>query len=142
MVMFSRKQANICVTVLFQSTPEIGVRFLGFFTFFIYENLTQEYNLLPDCAFGLFTYVCSKNCMSGFSASDFNLSKSGNILFRKMSSEKWLFRSASFSLVGKITRSAWTLVDDSCWATCKCNILCTTSRTEISLWKTPISNFW
>ena len=32
-----------------------------------------------------------------------------------------------------------TLVDGSCWATCKCNILRPTSCTEISLWKRPIS---
>ena len=64
---------------------------MGFFTFFIYENVDQEeYNLLPDCAFGPFTHVCCKNCMSDFSAFVLNLRKSGNILFRKMPSGKCL----------------------------------------------------
>ena len=39
---------------------------------------------MPDCVLGPFTYVCCKNCMSGFSAFVLNLSKSDNILFRKM----------------------------------------------------------
>ena len=73
MIVFLCKQANICVSALLnvslrKSTPEIREKFLRFFTFFIYENINQEYNLLPDCVFGSFTYVCSKNCMSGFSA--------------------------------------------------------------------------
>ena len=60
MIMFLCKQANICVSVslhvsLRKSTPEIGVKFLGFFSFFIYENVNQEYNLLLGCAFGPFT---------------------------------------------------------------------------------------
>ena len=56
-----------------KSTPEIREKFLEFFTFFIFENINQEYNLLPDCAFGSFTYVCWENCMSGFSAIVLNL---------------------------------------------------------------------
>ena len=40
--MFSRKQANICVTVLFQSTPEIGVRFLGFSLFSFMKTLLKS----------------------------------------------------------------------------------------------------
>ena len=64
--------------------PEIGVK-LVFFTFFINffcANMNQEHGLLPDCAFGPFTQVYCENCMPGFSAFVFNLSKSGNILFR------------------------------------------------------------
>ena len=50
--------------------------------------------------------------------------------------------SASLSSVGEITH--WCMNfhcfnDGSCWATCKCNILCPTSCIEISLWKRPIS---
>ena len=52
---------------------------------------------MPDCAFGPFTYVCCKNCMSGFSTFVLNLSKSGNILLRN-----YLFSSASLLLVGEI----------------------------------------
>ena len=51
---------------------------------FFYENINQEHNLLPDCAFELFTYAYCENCMSGFSAFVLNLRKSGNILFRSM----------------------------------------------------------
>ena len=63
MIVFLCKQANICVSVLLhvslrKSTPEIGVKLLGFFTFFIYENVNQEYNLLPRCAFGPSIYLC------------------------------------------------------------------------------------
>ena len=64
--------------------PEIGVK-LVFFTFlinFFCGNINQEHNLLPDCAFGSFTYVYCENCMSGFSAFILNLSNSGNTLFR------------------------------------------------------------
>ena len=54
---------------------------------------------MPDCDLGPFTYVCCKNCMSGFSAFVFNLSKSNNILFRKMPNEIYLFSSAPLLLV-------------------------------------------
>ena len=41
--------------------PEIGVKliFFSFFINFFVEN--QEHNLLPDCAFGSFTYVYCEN---------------------------------------------------------------------------------
>ena len=53
------KQENICMSTLLhvslrKSIPEIGVKFLVFFNFFInffYENINQEHNLLSDCAF-------------------------------------------------------------------------------------------
>ena len=61
------KQASICMSVLLhvslrKSTPKIRVKLFIFFTFFIsfYENINHEHNLLPDCAFGPFTYVCCK----------------------------------------------------------------------------------
>ena len=60
---------------------------------------------MPDCVLGPFTYVCCKSCMSGFSAFVLNLSKSGNILFRKMPNGSYLFSSASLLLVGEITHS-------------------------------------
>ena len=69
---------------LWKSTSEIGVEFLVFFTFFHYffnENINQGHNLLPDCAFGPFTYVYCENVMSDFSGFILNMSKSGNILF-------------------------------------------------------------
>ena len=110
-----------------------------FFTFsinFFYENINQEHNLgIPNCVLGPFTYVCCRNYMSGFSAFVLNLSKSDNILFRKMANGIYLFSSAWFV----IDRRDKTLVDGSCWATCKCNILHPISCTEISLWKRPIS---
>ena len=47
----------------------------------------------------------AKIVKQGFSAYALNLSKSGNILFRKMSSGKCLFSSTSLTLmVGEITR--------------------------------------
>ena len=107
------KQANITflcecfITCLRKSAPEIGVKCLVFFTFFIsffYENINQEHNLLPDCAFGPFPCVCCKNCMSGYSAFVLSLSKSDNISFRKMPNGICLFCSASWSLVGEITQ--------------------------------------
>ena len=55
---------------------------------------------LPDCALGPFTYVCCESCMSGFSVSIVNLSKSGNILFRSVPNGNGLFSSAYLSLVG------------------------------------------
>ena len=45
-------------------------------------------------------YVCSENCMSGFSTAVLNLSKSGNIFFRQMPNGDCLFTSASLSSVG------------------------------------------
>ena len=56
-----------------------------------YENINQEHNLLADCAFEPFTYVCCENCMPGVSAYILNLSKSGNILFRSMTNGNCLF---------------------------------------------------
>ena len=53
---------------------------------------------------------------------------------QKMSNENCLLSSACLSL--ELT-GAWTSSDGSCWATCKCNILCLTSYTEINLWKRP-----
>ena len=58
---------------------------------------------MPDCVLGPFTYVCCKNCMSGFSAFVLNLSKSDNMLFRKMPNGIHLFSSASLLLVVEIT---------------------------------------
>ena len=60
--------------------------------------INQGHKLLPDCAFG--PYVCCENCVSGFSAFVFNLSKTGNILFRSMQNGNCLFSSASLLLVG------------------------------------------
>ena len=80
--------------------PEIGVKLI-FFTFFINffcGNINQEHSLLPDCAFGPFTYVYCENCMSDFSAFVLNLSKSGNILFRSISNGNFLFNSASVAI--------------------------------------------
>ena len=67
------------------------------------SDLYSRDNLLPDCAFGPFICVCCKSCMSGFSAYVLNLSKSGNILFRKMLNGNCLISSESLSLVGEIT---------------------------------------
>ena len=50
----------------------------------------------------LSAYVCRKTYMPGLSAFGLNLSKSGNILFRKMSNGE-IVSSASLSLVGEIT---------------------------------------
>ena len=87
MIMFLYKQKNICVSVLShvslrKSTPAIGVKFLRFFTFFMYENINQEYNLLCQ--------TLPLDLPSDFSVFVLNLSKSGNILFRKMPSGKCL----------------------------------------------------
>ena len=59
---------------------------------------------MPDCVLGPDTYVCCKNCMPDFSACVLNLSKSDNILFRKMPNGIYLFSSASLLLGGEITR--------------------------------------
>ena len=62
---------QLAVALLEKSIPEIEIKLLVFFTFFInffYENINQEHNLLPDCASGTFTYVCCENCMPGFFA--------------------------------------------------------------------------
>ena len=67
------------------------------------SDLYSSDNLLPDCAFGPFTYVCCKSCMSSSSAYVLNLSKSRNILFRKILNGNCLFSSESLSLVGEIT---------------------------------------
>ena len=106
------KQGNICMSFLCISSCITTCqsekkytwncsKILGIFHFFyelFYENINQEHNLgMPDCAFGPFTYVCCKNCMSGFSTFVLNLSKSGNILLRN-----YLFSSASLLLVGEI----------------------------------------
>ena len=57
-----------------------------------YENINQEHNLLSDCAFEVFAYVCCENCcMAGFSVFVLNLSKSGNILFRSKPNGNCLF---------------------------------------------------
>ena len=62
------KQANICISILLhvslrKRTPDIGVKFFVFFTFFInYENINQEHNLLPDCAFGPLRYAAKLVC--------------------------------------------------------------------------------
>ena len=107
---------------------------------FFMKTLIKSNLGMPDCVLGPFSYVCCKNCMSGFSAFVLNLSKSDNILFRKMPNGIYLFSSASLLLGGEITRwCTWTLSDGSWWATCKCNILRPISCTEISLWKRPIS---
>ena len=95
--MYLCQQVNICLRKSTWSWSKI----LGIFhCFHLWKH--QGYNLLPDSAFRPFTYVCCKNCMSGFSAFVLNLNKSGNILFRKMPSGKCLFSSASLSLVGEI----------------------------------------
>ena len=144
------KQANICISVLLhvslrKSTPEILVKFFVF-TFFI--NFFKK-TLIKSIIYcqtvpldHLSAYVCRKTCMPGLSAFGLNLSKSGNILFRKMSNGE-IVSSASLSLVGEITHWCMNfdcLDDGSCWATCKCNILCPTSCIKISSWKRPISN--
>ena len=49
---------------------------------------------MPDCVLGPFTYVCCKNCVSGYFDFVLNLSKSDNILFRKMANGIDLFSSA------------------------------------------------
>ena len=141
------KQANITflcecfITCLRKSAPEIGVKCLVFFTFFIsffYENINQEHNLLPDCAFGPFPCVCCKNCMSGYSAFVLSLSKSGNISFRKMPNGMSFLFSIMVIGRGDYSVGAWTSSDGSCWATSKCKILCPISCTKISLWKRPV----
>ena len=48
---------------------------------------------MPDCVLGPDTYVCCKNCMPDFSACALNLSKSDNIVFRKMPNGIYLFSS-------------------------------------------------
>ena len=144
------KQANICISVLLhvslrKSTPEILVKFFVF-TFFITFFMKTLIKSIIYCQTvpldHLSAYVCRKTCMPGLSAFGLNLSKSGNILFRKMSNGE-IVSSASLSLVGEITHWCMNfdcLDDGSCWATCKCNILCPTSCIKISSWKIPISN--
>ena len=144
------KQANICISVLLhvsqrKSTPEILVKFFVF-TFFINFFMKTLIKSIIYCQTvpldHLSAYVCRKTCMPGLSAFGLNLSKSGNILFRKMSNGE-IVSSASLSLVGEITHWCMNfdcLDDGSCWATCKCNILCPTSCIKISSWKRPISN--
>ena len=144
------KQANICISVLLhvslrKSTPEILVKFFVF-TFFINFFMKTLIKSIIYCQTvpldHLSAYVCRKTYMPGLSAFGLNLSKSGNILFRKMSNGE-IVSSASLSLVGEITHWCMNfdcLDDGSCWATCKCNILCPTSCIKISSWKIPISN--
>ena len=144
------KQANICISVLLhvslrKSTPEILVKFFVF-TFFINFFMKTLIKSIIYCQTvpldHLSAYVCRKTCMPGLSAFGLNLSKSGNILFRKMSNGE-IVSSASLSLVGEITHWCMNfdcLDDGSCWATCKCNILCPTSCIKIRSWKIPISN--
>ena len=63
--------------------------------YLFYENINQEHKLgMPDCVLGPFTYVCCKNCVSGYFDFVLNLSKSDNILFRKMANGIDLFSSA------------------------------------------------
>ena len=118
-------------------------KILGVFPFFyqlFYENINQEHNLgMPDCVLGPFTYVCCKNCMSGFSVFVLNLSKPDNILFRKMPNGIYLFSSALLLLIGEITHWCMNFQWYSCWDTYKCNKLRPISCIEISLWKMPIS---
>ena len=87
---------NICMSVLLhvslrKSTPEIGVKFLVFFTFFINFFMKTLIKSIIYCQavplLGPNTYVCCKNCMSDSSAFVINLSKSGNILFEKCQME-------------------------------------------------------
>ena len=58
------------VTCLRKSSSKTGVELLVFLTFIIsfMKAFIQEHNLLPGCAFGLFTCLCCENCMSWFSA--------------------------------------------------------------------------
>ena len=84
------KQEKICMSFLLhvsvrKSTPEIGVKFLVFFTFFINFFMITFIKSIIYCqtvSFRPFSYVCCESCMSGFSAFILNLSKSDNILFR------------------------------------------------------------
>ena len=143
------KQANICISVLLhvslrKSTPEILVKFF-LFTFFINFFMKTLIKSIIYCQTvpldHLSAYVYCKTCMPGLSAFGLNLSKSGNILFRKMSNGE-IVGSASLSLVGEITHWCMNfdcLDDGSCWAACKCNI-CPTFCIKISSWKGPISN--
>ena len=102
------KQANICMSVLLQFEKKYTWswgKILCIFHFshlLFYENINQEHNLLPDCAFGPFTYGCCKNCMSGFSAFVLNFSKSGNIFFRKMPIGNCRLSIIVIGLVGEI----------------------------------------
>ena len=144
------KQANICISVLLnvslrKSTPEIRVKFFVF-TFFINFFMKTLIKSTIYCQTvpldHLSAYVCCRTCMSGLSVFVLNLSKSDNILFRKMSNGK-IVSWASLSFVGEITHWCMNfdcLNDGSCWTTCKCNILGPTSCIEISSWKRPISN--
>ena len=89
---------NCCNYVYVNRQTSVWV--FNYMSFWEKAFINQEHNLLPDCAFGPFTFVCCENCMSGFSTFVLNLSKSGNILFRSMLNGNCLFSSASLSLVG------------------------------------------
>ena len=132
-------------SITFQSEKKYtwnGSKILGIVYFFLlWININQEYNLMSGFAFGPSIYPCCKNCMSGFTAFVLNVSNSGNILF----SVKWKL-SIQLSIIFVIGRRYNSSLVHELWvmpsvdAKCKCNILCTTSCTEISLWKRPITN--
>ena len=129
-----------------KSTPKIGVKFLVFFTFFInffYENINQEHYLLQDCAFwaiSLWTYVVKIVWQASlpsfltwvslpmFCLVKWKLSIQLNIILIGRW-DTWLVH--ELRVTELLSR-----------ATCKRNILCPTSCTEISLWKRPTSNIW
>ena len=84
------KQANICINILLhvslrKSTPEIGVKFFVFFNFFINFFMKTLIKSIIYCQSVPLDHLCCKTCISGFPAFFLNMSKSGNILFRKMS---------------------------------------------------------
>ena len=111
-----------------------------FFLYLFYENINQEHNLLPDCAFGPLMYVAKIVCQASL---PLFLTWVSLAIFCLEKCQMEIVSSALLSLVGEITH--WCMNFDcldngSCWDTYKCNILCPTSSIEISLWKRPISN--
>ena len=121
------KQANICITVLLhvglrKSAPETGVKFLVFFTFFINFLMKTLIKNIVYCQTvslnHLLMHAAKKLYVRLLSAFALNLSKSGNILFRKMPIGNCQL---SIIVIGRRDNSPVSelcLSDGSCWATC------------------------
>ena len=94
---------------------------LTFFINFFMETLLETIIYWQTVSLeSLATYVCCENCFTGFSAFVLNLSKSGNILFRRMANV--CSAQHQLSLVGDNWLVHINFSDGSYSATCKCNI--------------------
>ena len=131
---------------LLKSTSKIGVKFLLIFFFFINFFMKTLIKSIIYCQTvpleRLLMYIVNIVCPVSLPLFLTKVSLA-IFCFRSMINGNCWFSSASLSLVGKKSLvPELRVMGGSCWATCKCNILCATSCNEISLFMEKIGNMW